>query len=104
MRIIQLLLVSMIIVIAISGCADSGIDAENRNEPAISDDSSGNTDLGVNQALNQNPKKLTDFQIEACNAADKAGTCDTKLKQLGIVSKEDCCISLYKCCEHRPLG
>ncbi len=99
MRFVQLfLLAAMVTAVIVSGCADSGVDAGNINEPAISDESSGNTDPYVDQALKQDPKKLTDFQIEACNAADKAGTCDTKLKQLGIVSKEDCCNSLSKCC------
>ncbi len=99
MRFVQLfLLAAMVTAVIVSGCADHDIDAGSEGEPAISDEPSGNTDRDVDQALKQDPKKLTDFQIEACNAADKAGTCDTKLKQLGIVSKEDCCNALSKCC------
>ena len=43
-------------------------------------------------------KKLSDFQITACVAADEAGTCDSRLVEVGIVLKEDCCQSLGKCC------
>ena len=41
---------------------------------------------------------LSELQVEACNAADEAGTCDTRLAELGIVLKEDCCQVLGKCC------
>jgi hypothetical protein len=43
-------------------------------------------------------KVLSDIQITACNTANEAGTCDTRLAELGIVLKEDCCQSLGKCC------
>ncbi|MFH1182378.1 MAG: hypothetical protein V1702_05440 [Candidatus Woesearchaeota archaeon] len=42
--------------------------------------------------------QLSDMQIEACNAADNAGTCSTRLAEVGIVLKEDCCKVLGKCC------
>ena len=41
---------------------------------------------------------LSEFQIEACNSADTAKTCDTRLAEVGIVLKEDCCKELGKCC------
>ena len=41
---------------------------------------------------------LSDLQIEACNSADAAKTCDTRLAEVGIVLKEDCCKELGKCC------
>ena len=41
---------------------------------------------------------LSDFQITACNTAHEAKTCDTRLPELGIVLKEDCCKALGKCC------
>ena len=41
---------------------------------------------------------LSELQIDACNAADNAGTCDSRLVDLGIVLQEDCCQSLGKCC------
>ena len=53
------------------------------------------------QNIEQNkPTKttLSEFQIEACNSADAAGTCNTRLAEVGIVLKEDCCRELVKCC------
>lgn len=45
------------------------------------------------------PKKsLSDIQVTACNTAHEAGTCETRLAELGIVLKEDCCEVLGKCC------
>jgi hypothetical protein len=42
---------------------------------------------------------LSDLQVTACNAADKAQTCQTRLPKLvGLVTKEDCCRYLKKCC------
>ena len=44
------------------------------------------------------PKTLSELQVEACNIADDAGTCDTRLIEVGIVLKEECCQILGKCC------
>ena len=41
---------------------------------------------------------LNDLQIQACNTADQAGTCQTRLPEVGIVLAEDCCEALGKCC------
>ena len=41
---------------------------------------------------------LSELQITACTTADEAGTCDTRLPELGIVLKENCCKALGKCC------
>ena len=41
---------------------------------------------------------LSDLQITACNAADEAGTCDSRLPEVGIVLSEECCERLGKCC------
>jgi hypothetical protein len=42
---------------------------------------------------------LSELQVTACNAADKAQTCQTRLPKLvGLVTKEDCCRYLSKCC------
>ena len=43
-------------------------------------------------------KKLSDIQVTACNTAHQAGTCSTRLAEIGIVLKEDCCKALGKCC------
>lgn len=41
---------------------------------------------------------LSELQITACNTAHEAKTCDTRLPELGIILKEDCCKALGKCC------
>lgn len=43
-------------------------------------------------------KSLSDIQVTACSTAHDAGTCETRLAELGIVLKEDCCEALGKCC------
>ena len=43
-------------------------------------------------------KQLSDMQVTACNTAHEAGTCNTRLPELGIILKEDCCQVLGKCC------
>lgn len=43
-------------------------------------------------------KTLSEFQVLACETADEAETCNTRLNELGIVLKEDCCEVLGKCC------
>ena len=42
--------------------------------------------------------QLSDLHITACAIANDAGTCDTRLPEIGIVQKEDCCKALGKCC------
>lgn len=42
---------------------------------------------------------LSDFQTTACNAADRGGTCRTKLPKLNLITPEECCRYLGKCCE-----
>ncbi len=41
---------------------------------------------------------LSDIQVDACNAADEAGTCYTKLRELNMVTPQECCKHLKKCC------
>lgn len=54
---------------------------------------------GAQETLQNLPSsKLSRFQATACSAADAAKTCDTKLKELDIVSKADCCKILNYCC------
>ena len=43
-------------------------------------------------------KTLSELQVDACNIADEAGSCDTRLIEIGIVMKEECCNILGKCC------
>lgn len=43
--------------------------------------------------------KLDDLQKTACEKADEAGTCQTKLIDLGMVMPDECCEAIGKCCE-----
>ena len=43
-------------------------------------------------------EELSELQITACNGAESGNSCDTKLEGLGIVTKEQCCNILEKCC------
>jgi len=43
-------------------------------------------------------QQLSDLQITACSSADVAGTCDSRLPEVGIVLKSECCKVLGKCC------
>lgn len=57
--------------------------------------------IGCTQTKNKDStkqKSLSELQISACDSADAAGTCDTRLAEVGIVLKEDCCRELGKCC------
>ena len=54
--------------------------------------------VGCKEIPEETPKILSELQVDACNAADEAGTCDSRLAELGIVLKEDCCEVLGKCC------
>jgi len=48
---------------------------------------------------NEKVTPLSDFQVTACNAADRSGTCKTKLPKLNLITLEDCCRYLGKCCQ-----
>ena len=53
--------------------------------------------VGCNE-ISEKEVTLSELQVEACNIADEAGTCDTRLIEVGIVLKEKCCQILGKCC------
>ena len=44
------------------------------------------------------PGTLGELQTTACNAADEAGTCNSRLIEVGIVEPAECCEILGKCC------
>ena len=44
------------------------------------------------------PNALSELQAAACDKADEAETCDSRLIEVGIVLKEECCKNLGKCC------
>ncbi|MBW2976611.1 hypothetical protein KY347_04150 [Candidatus Woesearchaeota archaeon] len=41
---------------------------------------------------------LSELQVAACDAADEAGTCQTRMVEVGIVMPDKCCEVLGKCC------
>jgi len=43
---------------------------------------------------------LSELQVSACNAADEAGTCQTRLVEVGIIMPSECCEVLGKCCKN----
>jgi hypothetical protein len=42
--------------------------------------------------------QITEFQMTACQAAHGAGTCQTRLPELGIITPQQCCEYLEMCC------
>lgn len=52
----------------------------------------------TNQQQNESEQTLNEFQIAACNSADENSACN-KLTELDIISKEECCNKLNKCCD-----
>lgn len=93
-----LLMILISVLVGVSGCTKPDVGTDGLDDSKILGEAPQDVgDTSVGDTVNQ-PKQLTAFQAEACNAAHDAGTCDTRLKQLGIVSKEDCCSSLSKCC------
>ncbi len=43
---------------------------------------------------------LSELKETSCNTADRAGTCFTRLPELGIISPAECCEQLGKCCQN----
>ncbi len=41
---------------------------------------------------------LNELQSAACQEAAKAGTCQTRLIEVGVVLPEECCKILSRCC------
>ncbi len=51
--------------------------------------------------LNFIPSKttqLSELQTTACNVAHDSGNCGSRLSEVGIVLKDECCQALGKCC------
>lgn len=87
----------LILIFVVSGCTNSTsdvLDSRHSVSSEIVDVDDGDSVL----VISTESRELTIFQKEACKAADGAGTCNTKLRELGIVSIEDCCSSLSMCC------
>jgi hypothetical protein len=56
------------------------------------------TSTGSEISAPSDASNLSNLQVTACNAAHEGKTCDTKLEDLGIVTKKECCSKLNKCC------
>lgn len=52
----------------------------------------------IGSCTQRSSSQLSELQITACNSADEAGTCDTKLPELDLVTNDQCCSILGKCC------
>ncbi len=88
----KIFLILMVLAAFVYGCQSS-----QSADGAAGLKSKGNApEAGEGSPVESQP--LSDFQIAACSAADEAGTCDTRLAELGIVLKEECCGALGKCC------
>jgi len=89
---------------------DSSFIDDNPDNPSVVPDElptdiEDDTDPVTNTSLQAEPEasnmpdsKLSVFQETACLAADEGNTCNTKLSELGLVTKERCCASLGVCC------
>jgi hypothetical protein len=53
------------------------------------------TQQGMDQVTGNYAEEL---QKTACDSADGANTCDSKLASLGFITKEECCTKFKKCC------
>jgi len=40
-----------------------------------------------------------DLNKTACTEANNAGTCQTRLVEIGIIMPEECCEQFWECCE-----
>ena len=90
----KIILVLVIFVVVLNGCQVSNLEVEESIEEAQPGDI-----IQAGEGLPVEYRSLSDIQIEACNMAHEAGTCDTRLEDLGIVIKEECCEVLGKCCQ-----
>ena len=102
---ISTLFITVLLLVAISGCTQAQSASGEKTDatkPALKESEANpenNNIVPIDAATGNNNKELGTFEIEACNAADEPGTCNTNLRNLGIVSKEDCCQVLSKCCQ-----
>ena len=79
-------LILVYLIIFINGCQKASETKAGGTEP-----------VQAGEGLPVEYKSLSDVQVTSCNAAHEAGTCDTRLADVGIVLKEYCCEVLGKC-------
>lgn len=88
-KISLILILSLILfIVALYGC-----------KPATETAGKQGQKIQAGEDLPVEVRSLSDIQIAACETADEAGTCGTRLAELGIVLKEECCEILNKCCK-----
>ena len=90
----KLILILIIFLIFLNGCQVQEKEETGEEGPQALEERG----LLRGEILPAKPSLLSDIQVTACNEAYKAGTCDTRLAELGIVMKEECCEVLGKCC------
>lgn len=91
----KVIFVLAVLIIVLNGCqVQKAEETEKERLQALEEDG-----LLRGEILPAKPSLLSDIQVTACNEAYKAGTCDTRLAELGIVMKEECCEVLNKCCQ-----
>ena len=83
----KIALILLVAIIVLTGCQKAYESKTKEAKP-----------IRAGEGLPVEYKSLSDIQITACNAAHEAGTCGTRLSEVGIVLKEDCCEVLGKCC------
>jgi hypothetical protein len=88
MRIIVLFLISLALLTY--GCQSQ----TNTVEPELKNENT----LQAGEDLPVEVRSLSEIQVSACETADIAGTCDSRLAEVGFVLKEECCEVLNKCC------
>lgn len=90
----KVILILILLILVLNGCqAQKSEETEKEELQAVEEGG-----LLRGEILPAKPGLLSDIQITACNEAYKAETCDTRLAELGIVMKEECCEALNKCC------
>ncbi|MEM4268122.1 MAG: hypothetical protein QXK37_04815 [Candidatus Woesearchaeota archaeon] len=55
-----------------------------------------NNNTADNEDITRN--SVNSLKQTACNTAQEANTCETKLTELGFVTTEECCQMFKKCC------
>jgi hypothetical protein len=73
-----LFILSLVVIILVIGCSKNAEKQETMSQVTGS--------------------SVQELKATACGSAQDAGTCDTRLPELGFVTKEECCELFKKCC------
>lgn len=106
-------LILVLLAVALSGCTQPNEEAgvkdqpvkyskpssqDTDNIPIDSPDSNDSETLSADNQTNDKTQDSVTFEEDVCSAAEDADVCDTKLEELGIVSRNDCCQIYRRCC------